>query len=356
MQKSKRKQVVEEHSSEEEESEEEEEQQEEEESQQDDHSSEVEGEEVDDDTKKTDAFRRELRAKIIASVNEADKNIEKLTKPGDKEIIHMFGKMKAMEKNIVHAREGALESALFEQLSKHSIQQLKAITLGKEWDPTDFLIKLDEKFGKQRGGTRSSRDDSEDATYDIDWNSVGSSVTHIFKRTPTVTFMHGPLSTERKERKKKERTKRTRDEVTEEKQAEEFNEQSKEDATTRAVGKLFKTMKSNLKKRKGNEQQLSLPDIVVDPTSFCHTIENIFYFSFLVKEGKVSLELDKKDGQLKSRIITDEGEDESKRNQSIMALNLNMFYQLVQKTQAYSNSNNNNGASSSNVVDDGEEE
>lgn len=37
-------------------------------------------------------------------------------------------------------------------------------------------------------------------------------------------------------------------------------------------------------------------EFIVNPDSFAQTVENVFYFSFLVKEGKVAIEIDDTEG------------------------------------------------------------
>ena len=55
--------------------------------------------------------------------------------------------------------------------------------------------------------------------------------------------------------------------------------------TTKYVKKLYKTIQENQKK--------PVYDVLVDPLDFGQTVENFFYFSFLVKDGHSQITLDK---------------------------------------------------------------
>ena len=56
--------------------------------------------------------------------------------------------------------------------------------------------------------------------------------------------------------------------------------------------------------------RINLFQFVINPTSFGQTVENIFYLSFLVKEGKVEIECDNETGETFVLPLDDEDEDE----------------------------------------------
>ncbi|KAL9652500.1 hypothetical protein ABK040_000072 [Willaertia magna] len=281
------------------------------------------------DARISDEFRRNLRSNYLDLISQTTENAEELCKPGSGEILGLFDKGKEYLAKIVHAREGSLDATWFAQASKYGYEQLQRINLGRDWDPEEFTNKICTKY-KAVEQPREIRDD--DTITEIDWIKLGGDVTKFFKRTPTITFMHGPIKAERKERKKAERKKRSKDDVTEEKEPEEYvNDGTKQDATTKKVEEMYKSLKKQVKKRKKEKQDtiLNFSEVVVDPKSFTKTIENIFYYSFLVKEGKASLSLDPKSEELKSTVV--ENTNESNRNQSVMKLNLNIFKQIVKE-------------------------
>jgi hypothetical protein len=76
-------------------------------------------------------------------------------------------------------------------------------------------------------------------------------------------------------------------------------------------------------------------ELVVDPTSFTKTIENMFYFAFLVKEGKVELQEEKigsqNDKRITARIAEAPRQESVPTKQSVLKLNYEMYKQLCER-------------------------
>lgn len=49
---------------------------------------------------------------------------------------------------------------------------------------------------------------------------------------------------------------------------------------------------SDILEKKLDNEAIPYLKFVINPDSFAQTIENIFYFAFLIKEGKVALEME----------------------------------------------------------------
>lgn len=54
---------------------------------------------------------------------------------------------------------------------------------------------------------------------------------------------------------------------------------------------LFNVLEEEFKANK--EQPLKYYDFVIDASNYCATIENMFYFSFLIRDGKATLSVGK---------------------------------------------------------------
>ena len=79
-----------------------------------------------------------------------------------------------------------------------------------------------------------------------------------------------------------------------------INDIAEEDQNTR-VAKHVEFIMDCLKKeyKRSNKQPVPFYNFVIDPKSFSNTVENIFYVSFLIKDGFVALQegkIDKMNG------------------------------------------------------------
>ncbi len=122
---------------------------------------------------------------------------------------------------------------------------------------------------------------------------------------------------------------------------EELREQQQgHNETEEKTNKLMKELKSQSHSGKDNVDYFSL---VLDKQSFTKTIENMFYYSFLVKEGKASMQVqdDKVIASYRSSNTTEDGGQDD-RNQAVIKLNLDMWAKLVQ----------NNGGDASRILED----
>ncbi|CAH2062343.1 unnamed protein product, partial [Iphiclides podalirius] len=73
---------------------------------------------------------------------------------------------------------------------------------------------------------------------------------------------------------------------------------------------------------------------VLDPTSFCRTVENVYYVSFLVRDGMVAVEVDEEHGIPFVRTLAPSQEqkrhDSSRENQFVVTINMDSWRELVE--------------------------
>lgn len=118
---------------------------------------------------------------------------------------------------------------------------------------------------------------------------------NFFRVTPRPTFLLGSLEKEiptkiKKVRQRRINEKRNDDQKTEIKELEENSNEKEISTTVTEIERIYKILKRFFKKFK---RPICLYEFMVNPKSFCRTIENIFYVSFLVKDGYARIYLDK---------------------------------------------------------------
>ncbi|KAH7105790.1 Nse4 C-terminal-domain-containing protein [Auriculariales sp. MPI-PUGE-AT-0066] len=198
-------------------------------------------------------------------------------------------------------QEATLDSRIFlntiqlaGDVAKHNASTNRA------FDTADFVQKLLTFMGG-RGRTRPAQtqnldDDEEEEEQDeidddagagppLQWENVARLALAKSRRVGVPDFMLGPLAMEVKERVVKKR-------VAHEKQAEperrpqeltEQDIQKSENETTKnvlAIGKLLKRAK-----------RVNLFRFIINPKDFAQSVENLFYLSFIIKEGQCGIEI-----------------------------------------------------------------
>ncbi|CAM0946337.1 unnamed protein product [Alopecurus aequalis] len=146
--------------------------------------------------------------------------------------------------------------------------------------PSDFVTALLTKFGQQASL------DSEPVS--LRWADVGLCASHIFRAVPGCSTMIGPMDTEVKQRKfsvvSRKKTARPTENTCPEELAD-SSEVAKTD-TDRNVSVVFDILRKKKSARMEN--------LVLNRNSFAQTVENVFALSFLVKDGRVAINIDDK--------------------------------------------------------------
>ncbi|KAJ3805974.1 Nse4 C-terminal-domain-containing protein [Lentinula aff. lateritia] len=237
----------------------------------------------DQDAGEKRAVRREYRAiyKDMEDFRQNNKdctvdNLADAAKRADK----VFYKVK-------NTTEATLDSSVLLQLTASHAQMARSLKSGSgAFDIDDYLAKLVSFMGGHKLDNQNP--DADDALLDapLDWDKIGRTTLAKSKRVPVVGFMLGPLSIEQKKRAPVKRAKMEKNKADERKPQE-----LKEEDIARSVNETTKNV-AILESILAETGAINLFRFVVNPKSFAQSVENMFYLSFLIRDGKVALDTD----------------------------------------------------------------
>ncbi|XP_064608830.1 EP300-interacting inhibitor of differentiation 3-like [Liolophura sinensis] len=192
-------------------------------------------------------------------------------------------------------REAALDSTAIAIIAHYGKQKAQALhTEFVKFQPTEFADKLMTLMS----GCELSEDENNSSrmTKDV-WAKLGDAVQPMFKRSPPLHFLFGSFEREevdlhvsrRPPNRDLNRADNNKENATRPEQLPSF-EGEKQEATTAEVERVLGILQSQHKRLGG--KPMCYFEFVINPMSFGQTVENIFYASFLVRDGLAEVMLD----------------------------------------------------------------
>lgn len=304
-------------------------------------------------------------------------------RPESKGLEETLRKADELYENVKQTSEATIDSRLLVETADLSYKKISNLTLGDGTtgiDVDDFITKciIFMKQGNEpgmsrnepprtqtQGRRRNQDDDDDDAGDTMNWEYMGKNACFLYNSRPCLTgFLLGPLSVQKKVRQQTQR--KAREAQTQPTEAvrpvqlgaEDLEKQESANLTEicTEIARLLKTTMTRrqqgalqemneLQGEVSNEQAeeilrrngiadngcIPLFNFCINPKSFGQSVENMFYVSFLIKEGKVGLDLDNHGlptlGMVIARSLAER--HETQRNQVIFTLDFDTWEDLV---------------------------
>ncbi|KAK7053403.1 hypothetical protein VNI00_004029 [Paramarasmius palmivorus] len=183
--------------------------------------------------------------------------------------------------------EATLDSSLLVRLTTSAHQNARNLKSGSgAFDVDDFLSKLVTFMGGRKMNQRNPNfeDGDDDNDTPLEWEKIGRKALAKSRRVPVVGFMLGPLSIEQKKRAAVKRAKLEKNKA-DEKRPQEI----KEEDISRSANETTKNV-AIIANKLEETGEINLFRFVVNPNDFAQSVENLFYLSFLIRDGKVAME------------------------------------------------------------------
>ncbi|KAI0297137.1 Nse4 C-terminal-domain-containing protein [Russula brevipes] len=198
-------------------------------------------------------------------------------------------------------QEATLDSAFLVTASNMHAAKARAMKAGGgAFDVDDFVSKLITFMGGRRGGGGGAGandspaasndvddDDDDDDDEPLDWQRIGRKALAKSRRVPVMDFMLGPLAVEQKKRVVGKRARFEKNKA-DERRPQELREEDiarSENETTKHVIDI----RTLLVEQNG---PVNLFRFIINPNDFAQSVENLFYLSFLIRDGECALEIE----------------------------------------------------------------
>ncbi|TPX65042.1 hypothetical protein SpCBS45565_g05449 [Spizellomyces sp. 'palustris'] len=193
----------------------------------------------------------------------------------------------------VQLREATLDSRLLVTTAELGVQKAQRMRLdGGSFNVDDWIGKLVATMSTERQLEEEDEEYADSIEVHLDWFALGQAATRALLKAPTIDFMLGPLAVEPKIRnqpRKVAKLVKNKEDLQRPQQLKESDFDKQENETTTLVFQIAKRLHEV-----GN---INFFTFIVNPESFGQTVENLFYLSFLIRDGKVQLNEDE-EGEL----------------------------------------------------------
>lgn len=179
--------------------------------------------------------------------------------------------------------EGVLDSRFLIMSADIGAQRAHQLRIDQSaFDPLEYVDKI-----RRTLYNSTDPDEAQMSGTQPNWSAVGKIAAQFSRRTPRFAWIYGPLMTTPRQRRKAEgrRQNTSSQAVKREAHIEAMDEasiQRQENQTTKFVQRVHRKL--------AEVGPINLFELVINPESFAQSVENIFYVSFLIRDGKAFID------------------------------------------------------------------
>lgn len=276
------------------------------------------------------AERLKIRQEYRRLISEVQDKKEELIKPECYELLDRVKKANSLFQRVNSTREGALDSrfmALSVSIAGQKTNQLQTDLVA--FQPEEFMEKL---VTKMEGRYIGEEDDEVQISSDS-WRSMGRYVTKFFTSVnPALSVMSGTFDfiPARPKSQVAKQTELDADGRTQPQHLTHFEGDRKE-ATPEEIERVLYVIQQLYKE---DPVPIDYFELVVNPDSFGHTIENMFHLAFLVKDGFVRVFLNENQIPVVEPVdqneeAADQSRMEKKCNQVMVSMSMEEWRDII---------------------------
>ncbi|GAM21991.1 hypothetical protein SAMD00019534_051660 [Acytostelium subglobosum LB1] len=225
--------------------------------------------------KQTTNERRQIRREYRLLIQDTQSKRQDLIQPENNGLSELLKKGEDIYSRVQHPREAALDSELLSLASQLGLEQSQKFKVTfNSFDSEGFITRV-------RDHLMQLSEDND--VNEQGWNRFGQAVNEHYNTVPEFDFMYGPMNIEIVEKQRKQIQRRAKEDVGKVEHAEKVTDT--ETANAESTSGRVQAMKQYIEKKR----RIDFLDMVVNKQSFSKTVENIFYLSFLLKDGQARI-------------------------------------------------------------------
>ncbi|EOY32462.1 Non-structural maintenance of chromosome element 4, putative isoform 2 [Theobroma cacao] len=238
------------------------------------------------------ANRRLLRSKYLAVMTKINDARDEISKVDSNKFNIIINEVDNLHQQVSKPREQVADAEALLDIANTLATSVKSISC-EGVSLADYVNCLVREFGK----SNRSLDTQENEQISVNWKDIGMAVSPFFTTCKGICTMLGPMKNELKQRKSIVTRKRAI-RPTDTARPEEVDDTGAEEKTD--TDKNMATMFEILRRKR----QVKLESLILNRSSFAQTVENLFALSFLVKDGRAEIVVDKSGSHIVCKYIS----------------------------------------------------